>query len=188
MKYLKLFESFKDIDSICKKFGIYNYTINEDGTIDVDGNVSFCNRELTSLPLKFRNVTGNFDCDYNNLSSLEGCPQSVGGDFTCSYNYLTTLEGSPKEVSGSFFCVSNKIKTFDGVGKIGRFFFCKKNLIWNVWNIINPINDKCYEIIDTLLDYDPIREDGIILDRFNELLKNIDRDPVTEVEGYEIID
>ena len=40
MKYLKKFnESVEDIDSICKKYGIKNYTINVDGTVDVDGNV-----------------------------------------------------------------------------------------------------------------------------------------------------
>ena len=39
MKYLKLFENFDQtkIDKICKKYGIENYTINPDGSIDVDG-------------------------------------------------------------------------------------------------------------------------------------------------------
>ena len=32
MKHIKLFESFDDIDSICKEFGIRNYSINPDGT------------------------------------------------------------------------------------------------------------------------------------------------------------
>ncbi len=39
MKYLKLFESFEDIDKICKKYSIKNYTINTDGSIDVDGDM-----------------------------------------------------------------------------------------------------------------------------------------------------
>ena len=58
-------ESKEDIDSICKNFGIKNYTINEDSTIDVDGNVYLRNKGLTKLPLKFGKVSGNFDC-YNN--------------------------------------------------------------------------------------------------------------------------
>ena len=36
MRYLKLFESFEDIDEICRKYRIENYTINSDGSIDVD--------------------------------------------------------------------------------------------------------------------------------------------------------
>ena len=30
MKYLKLFESFEDIERICRKYNIKNYTINTD--------------------------------------------------------------------------------------------------------------------------------------------------------------
>ena len=96
MRSIKTYEGFFDffkkknnsIDSICKKWGIKNYTINEDGTIDVDGTVnlypvlfstqhlkmgitkSWYSRiqktdyhdtgELTEIPLKFRNVTGDF--------------------------------------------------------------------------------------------------------------------------------
>ena len=33
MKYLKLFESFEEIDEICKKYNIKNYNINTDGSI-----------------------------------------------------------------------------------------------------------------------------------------------------------
>jgi hypothetical protein len=49
VKYLKLFESFnkEDIDSICERYGIENYTINEDGTIDVDGCINLTHKGLT---------------------------------------------------------------------------------------------------------------------------------------------
>jgi hypothetical protein len=95
MRYLKLFESFMvnlpnwlidDIDSICSEYKITNYTINEDGTIDVNGDVNLSYKGLTELPLEFRNVTGNFSCHSNLLTSLEGCPKSVGGDFYCDNN------------------------------------------------------------------------------------------------------
>ena len=48
MKYLRLFESFEDIKGICKKYDIKDYTINPDGTIDVNENVDLC----TSSPKK----------------------------------------------------------------------------------------------------------------------------------------
>ena len=83
MKHLKLFESFKeeDIDNICKKYGIENYTINEDGSIDVNENVILSSRGLSKLPLKFRNVSYGFYCTINQLTTLEGCPESVVGVF-----------------------------------------------------------------------------------------------------------
>jgi len=114
MKYLKLFENFDDIHTICEEYGIKNYTINGDGSIDVDGSVYLCNYEgLTKLPLKFNNVSGHFNCGHNNLTTLEGGPKSVGGHFLCYNNKLTTLEGSPKSV-GSFWCYYNELTTLSG--------------------------------------------------------------------------
>ena len=88
MKYLKLFESFDDIESICEKYGIKNYTINSDRSVDVDGDINLRSKELIKLPLKFRNVSGDFNCANNKLTSLEGSPISVGEEFNCSNNKL----------------------------------------------------------------------------------------------------
>jgi len=90
MKYLKsytnLFENHQSIHDICKEYDITNYTINDDLSIDVNGVVNLYKRSLMKLPLKFRNVSGDFYCDSNQLVSLEGAPQSVGGDFDCANN------------------------------------------------------------------------------------------------------
>ena len=53
MRYLKLFESFEDINKICRKYDIENYTINPDGYIDVNDTVYLYYKGLTKLPLKF---------------------------------------------------------------------------------------------------------------------------------------
>lgn len=72
MKHIKLFENFKDIDQICEDYGIENYRINKDGTVDVDSDVNLSHKELMELPLKFGKVTGNFNCNDNLLTTLEG--------------------------------------------------------------------------------------------------------------------
>lgn len=117
MNYLKRFnessgKSFKDVylkypelTKICKEYGITNYTINPDGTVDVSGNVNLQDRGLTKLPIKFGRVSGNFSCSDNQLTSLDGSPTTVGGHFYCSNNLLTSLEGGPKEVGGAFFVI-----------------------------------------------------------------------------------
>ena len=92
--YNLFLESVDSIESICKRYNIKNYTINEDGSIDVDGEVYIPNKELTKLPLKFRRVVGHFICYNNQLTSLEGSPKEVGGNFICYNNKLTKLEGS----------------------------------------------------------------------------------------------
>jgi hypothetical protein len=125
----------EDIESICLKYGIKNYTINEeDGTIDVDGDVDLSGsifgggKNIDKLPLKFGKVTGNFNCSYNQLTSLEGSPSKVGGDFICYENKLTSLEGSPSEVGGSFYCYSNKLTSLEGSpNRVGGSFDCRYN-------------------------------------------------------------
>ncbi len=114
MKYLKLFESFEDIDKICREYKIRNYTINSDGSIDVDDDyVNLSNKGLTKLPLKFNKINGIFDCSYNELTSLEGSPKEVNSTFYCYNNELTSFEFSPKIVRGGFDCDNNNIKTFE---------------------------------------------------------------------------
>jgi len=123
-----LFESFNEIEVLCQKYDIRNYTINSDGTIDVDGSVYLSGLRLTKLPLKFREVTGYFSCGENNLTILEGAPKSVGGYFYCSNNKLTTLEGAPQSVDGHFLCYNNSLSTLEGAPQsVGGYFYCVHN-------------------------------------------------------------
>ena len=184
MKHLKLFESFEDIPSICKKYGIENYTINSDGSIDVEGNVDLSCKKLTKLPLKFKNVSGNFHCYDNQLTSLEGCPSSVGGYFHCTNNKLTSLEGCPSSVGGDFYCYSNRITSLEGCpSSVGGGFYCHNNPIYNVWRLFQN-----YSKMEFFQDCDPIRDDKvIILDRLNYFLETIGKPTVKKVEGYKCI-
>ena len=127
MKYLKYFESNSEIDSICGEYRIKNYTINPDGTVDVNGDVNLYEKGLTKLPLKFGYVSGEFDCSYNQLTSLEGSPKKVGGGFYCGYNKLVTLEGAPKEVGGYFDCRYNQLTSLVGAPEEVMYFNCSNN-------------------------------------------------------------
>ena len=113
MRYLKLFESFEDIKEICRKYSITNYTINQDGSIDVNEYVDLCSKKLTKLPLKFNKVNGCVYYHANRLKSLEGSPVEINGNFYCSNNELTSFEYAPKIIRGSFDCDCNNIKTFE---------------------------------------------------------------------------
>ncbi len=187
MKHLKIFENFNSdekIHEICKKHNIKNYTINKDHSIDVDGDVYLYRKGLTKIPLKFRKVSGYFDCDDNSLTSLEGSPTSVGGDFYCDNNKLTSLEDSPTSVGGHFYCDNNKLTSLEGSPtSVGGYFYCNDNPVNEVYNLFND-KDK----IELLNDYDIFRKvdgkPGIILDRLNSFLEDIGKESVTKVEGY----
>jgi hypothetical protein len=65
------------IVALCKQYSIKNYTINEDESIDVDDDVAIQLTKLNKLPLNFNRVSGDFYCDFNALTTLEGCPRYV---------------------------------------------------------------------------------------------------------------
>ena len=111
------------ISLICKQYGIENYTINPDGSIDVAGDVDLSLEKLTELPLRFNKVTGWFDCGRNNLTSLKGCPRWIGGGFSCRSNNLTSLEFSPDYVGGGFDCINNKLTDNYCDTEIGSGFY-----------------------------------------------------------------
>ena len=168
MKYLKLFENFEDIHEICKEYGITDYTINDDGSIDVDGDVILSKNRLTKLPLKFNNVSGDFDCSHNGLTTLEGSPKSVGGHFWCYHNKLTTLEGGPQSVGGSFNCSWNKLTALECSPKsVSRGFYCYVNEITSFEFAPNYVGD--FRCNDT-----PIWNIWVLFEDYSkvELLKN----------------
>ena len=174
IKDYKLFlESKSDIDSICKEYNIRNYTINDDGSIDVDGDVNLYSKELTKLPIKFGRVTGSFDCDNNYLTSLEGSPYWVGGFLTCADNYLKTLEGGPKVVVKSYYCESNQLINFKG---FPEDFDCTICFEYNpVYKLLENItNDKRNKFIYWCNEFDAIDDQGkVIHERMEEVYNKL---------------
>ena len=117
-----------EVIKACNRYGIGNYTINDDLSIDVDGDVGLNFKRLEYLPLRFNYVSGGFSCRRNILVSLEGSPQTVGRDFFCYENELKTLEGCPQTVDGNFYCEYNKLKTLEGCPQtVGGDFGCSLN-------------------------------------------------------------
>lgn len=56
-----------------------NYTISENGVIDITGNIrlnheKFNQLNLTELPIQFGNITGFFDFDYSIITTMKGFP------------------------------------------------------------------------------------------------------------------
>ena len=115
----------QEIKDICKKYNIENYTINPDGSIDVDGIVKLKNKDLVEIPLKFNKVSRSFDCSHNQLTTLEGSPKEVGGAFDCSCNNLTTLEGSPKVVGRNLLCYHNPLESLEGYNGNYKKLICQ---------------------------------------------------------------
>jgi hypothetical protein len=98
----------KQIKDWLKRYNIKDYTINNDLTIDVHGSVHISYEILRNFPkyIQFNIVKGMFIIQYNNFTTLRGCPKIVKDMFSCSDNLLTSLEYAPKEAS-DFYCHGN---------------------------------------------------------------------------------
>lgn len=146
---IKTFEQFnnQDIDAICKKYNIKNYTIRHDGKVNVDGDVNLNDRCLSKLPLEFGIVTGDFLCKYNELTSLEGAPDKVGGSIDCGENTIESLKYSSKEVGGDFICTYNRLTTLEGAPEyIGKTLDCSYNDISSLKGCPEIINGDFFNI------------------------------------------
>ena len=129
MRFKKIFNKTQDEEKIFLRACIKgHYTKNADGSIDVTGDVKIFGYKQKKLPVRFRHVSGNFDCTHNQLTSLAEAPKSVGGNFYCINNQLTSLAGAPKSVGGNFNCSSNQLTSLAGAPEsVGENFWCINN-------------------------------------------------------------
>ena len=205
MKHIKPYKIFEStspnfpttregVIEVCEKYEIKNYTINDDLSIDVDGGVYLDERNLEYLPLKFNYVSGDFNCDQNELESLEGCPITVDGNFDCYRNKLITLEGCPQTVDGDFYCFGNNLVSLEGCSEIinGTFNCCGNKLKdleyfpevnGDIYILFNPVyslvrtfieNEETDSfIIEDFIDYEIVRNrDTVMLDRLETFIRD----------------
>ena len=137
MKYLKtyqLFESKTGLTQEQEKFlnmyteGTWTYNPATE-LVDVKGNFDCSKQKRKSLSgVRFGKVSGDFYCENNNLTSLEGAPQEVGGNLWCYGNNLTSLAGAPQKVGSEFDCSGNNLTSLVGAPQeVGGAFWCKNN-------------------------------------------------------------
>jgi hypothetical protein len=175
------------IIELCEKYGIENYTINDDLSIDVEGDVDLESQSLYEIPLKFNRVSGYFDCSCNYLKSLEGCPEYVGRFFNFDDNYITSLKYLPRYISGDINFIDNEIWSFKGIPDSFRSeLYCDLNKIWNIWILFETSKD-----IEFFNECDIIREPEtphslpiVIIERLNFFLETIGKPTVEKVDGY----
>jgi hypothetical protein len=159
------------ISLICKKYNIENYTVNDDGSIDVDGNVDLLWYRLTELPLNFNRVTGYFNCSRNKLTSLKGSPRWVGGYFYCSHNQLTSLEFSPDYVGGYFSCYNNYLTSLEfSPDYVGGWFGCG----------MNKLTDNYCDTEIGGSFYTSLKQDGLTNDNYKEFQKMYKRKKILD--------
>jgi hypothetical protein len=107
----------EEIQAWLDKMKIENYIINDDLTVDVDGNVSIGERDLIRIPVQFGVIKGWFDCSSNKLKSLQGSPKDCNHVFDCSHNELTSLEFIPQNCKRVICYWNDELTSLEGAPK-----------------------------------------------------------------------
>lgn len=142
----------------------------------VKGDFNCRYNDLTSLKGAPKEVWGDFNCSHNQLTSLEGAPQEVGGGFFCPYNQLTSLEGAPQKVGESFHCDHNKLVSLEGAPqKVGFSFDCSDNRLTSLKGAPQEVGQSfdCSDNQLTSLEDAPLRIGGNFDCRYNDLLQSL---------------
>ncbi len=92
-QFLKTLEETR---SWLDRMDVDDYTINDDLTVDVIGDVEIAYRDLELIPVQFGVVDGLFNCAENRLVSLRGLPRKCL-EVYCRGNMLTNLDWAPAE-------------------------------------------------------------------------------------------
>jgi hypothetical protein len=124
-----MFKSKWEIKVWLDEMKVTSYTINNDLTVDVDGDVKLNSKPLSQLPVQFGFVNGNFEVWNCKLQSLKGSPIKVTGKFNCGNNLLQSLEYCPREVGSVFLFHENNITTLEyAPDSVGIFKHCINSL------------------------------------------------------------
>jgi len=147
MKYLQTFSVFESQisgtltpkqEAFLDRYTRGTWSVNPaTGLVDVQGTFDCSTQGLKFLSgIKFGAVTGDFYCDDNQLTTLEGAPKAVKRNFDCYDNQLTSLEGAPQTVGGSFKCFRNQLTTLEGAPQTveGNFWGDAFELEPGKWN------------------------------------------------------
>jgi len=129
-----------DIRRWLLKHGVRDFHILKDNSVKVQGDVNFSKKleNLSKLPLRFHEVTGDFDISDNVLVTLEGSPKRVGGSFLAYKNELTSLKGGPIEVGCNFIILRNNITSLEySPLKVKEDYICSHNPLKSLVGIVD---------------------------------------------------
>lgn len=189
-KKLNPFRKLNEEEKVKKwldNMNIKKYTINDNLTVDVDGDVSIVYQDLKSIPVKFNIVKGDFNCYKNELTDYKGFPRIIGGSSDFSFNKMNSFIGFPEKIGLDF-----SYGYYDNVKKI----YSESNPIKEIIDCLEGPFDIC-KMINYINEYDVISGKNIFLDKYRECLELIGvpddeiflyEEDILDIKGYKIIE
>jgi len=180
-----------DIERWLWKHNIRDFSILEDNSVDVRGDVRLANmlENYKKLPINFNEVQGDFDISDNVLTSLEGSPKKVGGNFSAFKNELTSLKGGPKEVAKNFIILKNNIRSLEhSPSIINEDYICSHNPLTNLEGLINVGGSVFTSVYIGSLKYTEFSFHSVITYKYagSTVIEYLDKEYVTLTEEEKI--
>lgn len=154
MKNLLTNTQLNDIHEFCMNYNISKYTLNPDGSIDVDGDVEFVSlpNNMKHFPFEFNTVKGDFKIIDSGITSMINFPKVVMGNVEVLHNELTSLEGCPQLINGDFDFSNNKVSSF----RVGDYdVIINGEIACGYNNYSNTLLYAISEVTEEYLDEDP---------------------------------
>jgi hypothetical protein len=138
LHFQELYALKRRIKTQCDKLNIQNYTINDDGTVDVNGDLNIYlvqdkvkKGEKHDILINFNKINGSVDINLQwrkagraGQGQLPFTFNEVTGSFHSTHNMLETLIGCPKKVGGCFDVRTNRLHTLEGAPETVGGYFC----------------------------------------------------------------
>jgi hypothetical protein len=154
----------------------------------VYGSVTARASDITELPIRFAEVSGNFKVTghFRNLRTLKGFPRKVGRRFTIMGSQIQNLQGGPNTVGEEYSAQENQLITLKGLAKsVGKYGV---DVAKNPLQSLEGLHDKISEII---LSYDAnlpllrllLVKHSLILENYDEFVdhRNAPGDQVDKI-------
>lgn len=132
-----------------EEYGVKNYLLNDDDSIDVDGSVDLNKKGLTEIPeyIQFRRINGSFFIGGNELKTCKGFPVNVKNNFDMEANGIYTLKYAPEYVGISTWYKNNHISDEELIEYFKKMEenIPKNSVIWDHKNKLDWHFDKIDE-------------------------------------------
>lgn len=167
--------------------GLY---IDDDGDLACNGNISLSRLEDISdfiidgyLTVTFSNVR-NFSCANLNLKSLHGCPKNVEVAFDCENNQITSLEECCSENSCFTLCISNNpIESLVGCPQNVKKLHCANTLIKDLYGCPAELDYLNCSHCEHLTSFEGTLKDVVVCD----CMKCTNLKDISDVDSIEVL-
>lgn len=133
----------EDIIAWLNRYGVRVYQLIKNPqygyVVKAHSEVKIGHAQLNSIDVKFIEAKSDFICNYNNLTSLKGCPEVVEGHFFCGDNNLQNFKDCPVRIGGHFNAMRSGVKSLSYMPRyVGRDIYLGQNNIKNFDTLMLP--------------------------------------------------